>query len=309
MRAGKPRTAACGTQIGKHSLSVIRALVFGCLLALTACATQNVPAASLAPRLVSATQRTPEALAAVIDEAGAVAVTRADGSTRRLSKPGGVLLAVDAERVVWANACSGCTEAEAADQRGLFVYTAATDRSLRLLADALPRFNEVRLGAAGLAVLRPVAGQSNSGALWLFDLETGESRLLSEQALLVSGAMQAPLAIDSGRVAWIDSPGTTHDLTLRVFELAQGDLLELPATTLRDPQDLLVSATAVAWREELTWRGVSFDDGALWSAPAVPSTLSAKAVTAIVAPTLEGDALYWTLDTTEGPQAIVLTTP
>jgi len=76
MRAGKPRTAACGTQIGKHSLSVIRALVFGCLLALTACATQNVPAASLAPRLVSATQRTPEALAAVIERRSPPSSTR-----------------------------------------------------------------------------------------------------------------------------------------------------------------------------------------------------------------------------------------
>ena len=302
MRVGRP-------QIGKHNLSVIQTLALGCSLALAACAPQPEPVAPLAPRLVSATQLGPAVLEAGIDETGAVSVARADGSTRRLSKPGGVLLAVDAEHVVWADPCSACSEAEAAERRGLFVYAATSDRSLQLIADALPRFNEVRLGAAGLAVLRPISGQRNSGALWFFDLDTGESQRLSEQALLISGALQAPLAVAAGRVAWIDMPGTTRDLTLRVFDLAQGELLDLPTVALRDPRDLLVSSAAVAWREEFTWRGVSFDDGALWSAPAVPPTLSVDAVTAIITPALDGADLRWTLETESGPQRIGVTVP
>lgn len=300
----------------------IRTLTLVALAAVlaTACVPQTVPtppqpAATTAPiereLAVHALPDLPEEPAAVsvtVDSSGVLAITRPDGGTRALGQGGATLLTADSAHVVWAEACSACEPSVAAEQRGLHVYAVGADNDQRLLADRLPRFNEVLLGDGWLAVLLPSAGHANAAELRVFDLATGESRSLSDRALAISGAMRPLLAVQDERVAWVDALNTTSDLALRVAALDTGEDVSGP-TPVAEPQALVVSRGLVAWRDAEAWRGLDLSTGAAWTAPLAPADVSLDSIRAIGAPRLIDRQLVWTLDTVDGTSAVAVDVP
>ncbi len=284
------------------------------LVAVVACSpqalpTQQQPAATTVPLpqqvLVQALADLPEppaVVAASVSATGTLEVSLPDGGTRALGEGSATLLTRDADHVVWAEPCSSCSPTVAAEQRGLHVYTVSTDRDVLLLADRLPRFNEVLLGDSWLAVLLPSTEHASAAELRAFDLRTGQSRALSERALAIAGAMQPTLALQDERAAWVDALNTTQDLALRVVALDTGAEVVAP-TPLDQPQALAVSRELVAWRDALTWHGLDLADGSVWVAPLSPADVPAESIRAISAPQLIDRQLVWTLDTAAGTQA------
>ncbi len=290
------------------------------LIVAAACAPQSLPnppqpAATAIPApqqvVVHALADLPEPPATVtvsVDPTGAIAMSLPSGGTRTLSAGGATLLTSDADHVVWAEPCSACTPAVAAEQRGLHAYTVSTDREVLLLADRLPRFNEVLLGDGWLAVLLPSAEHANAAELRVFDLRTGDSLTLSDRALAIAGAMQPTLALQDARAAWVDAENTTGDLVLRVVDLDTGVEVVAP-TPLDQPQALAVSRDLVAWRDASSWRGLELADGTAWVAPFAPADVPATSIRAIGAPRLSDRQLVWTLDTVLGTQAFAADVP
>lgn len=250
----------------------------------------------------------PAAVAASVNATGMLEVSLPNGSARTLGQGGATLLTRDADHVVWAEPCAACAPAVAAQQRGLHVYTVSADRDVLLLAERLPRFNEVLLGGGWLAVLLPSTEHANAAALQVFDLRTGESRTLSDRALAIGGAMQPSLALQDERVAWVDAPGTTGDLALRVVTLDTGMDIVAP-TPLDQPRALVVSRDLVAWRDDSTWRGLDLADGSAWAAPLAPADVPATSIRAVGVPQLLDRRLIWTLDTSAGTQAFAADVP
>ncbi len=290
------------------------------LIAVVACSpqalpTQQQPAATTVPLpqqvLVQALADLPEppaAVAASVSATGTIEVLLPSGGTRILGAGGATLLTRDADHVVWVEPCSSCSSTVAAEQRGLHVYAVSADRDVLLLADRLPRFNEVLLGDGWLAVLLPSTEHANAAELRVLDLRSGESRTLSDRALAIAGAMQPMLALQDDRAAWVDALNTTGDLTLRVVALDTG--VEVVASTPLDlPQALAVSRELVAWRDASAWRGLDLANGATWTAPFAPADISAESIRAIGAPQLTDRQLVWTLDTAAGTRAFVADVP
>lgn len=285
------------------------ALVLGVL---TACAPQPLPrqpAATEPPVLEVAIHRVDAVpdrpAAAVVDAAsdGGLQVTRTTGPVKRLGDAGAVWLSSDSTHVVWVDPCTACDATAAAVRRGLHVYDLVTDRDVRLLADRLPRFNEVQLGSGRLAVLLPSVDHANAAVLRVFDLDTGVAHDLSTRTLAVGGAMQPLLALQDGQVAWVDVLGTTRDLALRVWDLAAGRERQ-PALSLAEvPEALVVSRALVAWRAGWVWRGVDLASGAAWEAPVGPDDLGPGDVLAVSDPHLVERRLFWSLATAAGASA------
>ena len=240
---------------------------------------------------------------------GGLQVTRPTGAVKRLGDADAVWLASDAVHVVWVDPCAACDAASAAARRGLHVYDLVADSDTRLLADRLPRFNEVKLGSDQLAVLLPSAARANAAVLRVFDLDTGGTHDLSTRALAIGGGMHPLLALQDDQVAWVDVLGTTRDLTLRVWDLAaEGD--RQPALALVEvPEALVVSRALVAWRAGWVWRGVDLASGEAWQAPVVPDDVGPGDVLAVSAPQLVDRRLVWSLETSAGTRALSANVP
>lgn len=277
--------------------------------------TQQQPAATAIPvaeqiavRALADLPEPPAVVAASVSAEGRIEVTLPSGGMRVLGGGDATLLARDAGHVVWTEPCSTCEPSVATQQRGLHVYTVSADRDVLVLADRLPRFNEVVLGAGWLGVLLPSVEHANAAELRAFDLQTGESRTLSNRALAIAGAMQPSLALQDERAAWVDAPGTTGDLALRVIALDTGIDVVAP-TPLEQPQALAVSRDLVAWRDSAAWHGLDLADGTAWVAPLAPADVPVASIRVIGAPRLNARQLVWTLDTAAGTRAVAADVP
>ncbi len=279
---------------------------------LAACAPQPLPPqpAATEPPVIKVAIQSLAALpdrpaAAVVGAAsgGGLQVTRTIGEVKRLGGADAVWLSSDSTHVVWVDPCAACDAPTAVLRRGLHVYDLVTDRDVRLLADRLPRFNEVRLGGGRLAVLLPSADHTNAAVLRVFDLDTGAAHDLSTRTLAIGGAIQPLLALQDDQVAWVDVLGTTRDLALRVWDMA-AERERQPALALAEaPEALVVSRALVAWRAGWVWRGVDLASGAAWEAPIRPDDLGPGDVIAVSDPALADRRLSWALETATGTRA------
>lgn len=284
-------------------------------LIVAACAPQSVPTQRPQPattqarvievevRDLAALPEHPAEIAVTVNADGALVVARPTGP-RALGAQGATRLAASATHVVWSDPCAACDTTSAAERRGLHVYAVAVDNDTRVLADRLPRFNEVLLGDGWLAVLLPSAEHANAAELRVFDLEAERWRSVSERALAIGGGIHPLLAVHDGQLAWVDALGTTRDLALRVLDLGSGLEPQAPLALSGLPDALAVSRSLVAWRSGLVWSGRDLASGAAWEAPVVPDDLAPGDVLAISEPQLVDRRLLWSLETSTGTRAL-----
>lgn len=283
-------------------------------LIIAACVPQSVPTQpqpAATPSRVTAVEvldlaalpERPAVTAVTVSADGALVVTRPDGQ-RELGADGAALLAASATHVVWSDPCAACDTTSAAERRGLHVYAVTADRDTRVLADRLPRFNEVQLGDGWLAVLLQSAEHANAAELRVLDLETERWRSVSDRALAIGGAIHPLLAVQDEQLAWVDALGTTRDLALRVLDLESGLEPQAPQALTALPEALAVSRSLVAWRAGLVWSGRDLASGTAWEAAVVPADLGPGEVLAISEPQLVDRRLFWSLETSTGTRAL-----
>lgn len=191
--------------------------------------------------------------------------------------------------VVWSFLCDPCN----ATANGLYVHILESGENILITEKFMSTIGSTKLADSWVAYMYPEKPQMWAAQLYASNFKTGQTVMVSDDALYANFHSSEYFAVNEAMVAWIGVGQSMQDRIIKVYDLLAGTL-RLLEVTVKNPTNISVSQNAVVWWDGF-WKGYDLKHEAVFTIPVLPPGWENVGVQQIGPVTAKGSQLYWSL--------------